>query len=104
MQQCRLAAKGAAGCPRGHYRLVGSVAAAASLALITLRSRPLLLRIWPGFGLSTLPLRVAAWRADNLFTKNTASTPPHRPIEFLANNFFDCRHRGSLASCLYASQ
>jgi hypothetical protein len=30
--------------------------------------------------------------------KNTASTPPHRPIEFFANNFFDCRHRGSLAA------
>jgi hypothetical protein len=60
----------------------------------------LLLRIWSGFGLSALPLRVAAWRANNLFTKNTASTPPppHRPIEFFANNFFDCRHRGSLAA------
>ena len=23
---------------------------------------------------------------------------PHRPIEFFANNFFDCRHRGSLAA------
>ena len=80
--------------------VAGSVAVAAPLALITLRSRPLLLRIWSGFGLSALPLRVAAWRANNLFTKNTASTPPppHRPIEFFANNFFDCRHRGSLAA------
>jgi hypothetical protein len=35
--------------------------------------------------------------ANDLLTKNTASTPPHRPIEFFAYNCFDCRHRGSLA-------
>jgi hypothetical protein len=49
-------------------------------------------------GPSALPRRVATWRANYLFTKNTASTSPHRPIEFFANNFFDCRHRGSLAA------
>jgi hypothetical protein len=59
----------------------------------------LLLRIWSGFGLSALPLRVAAWRANDLWPRTrTASPPSHRPIEFFAYNFFDCRHRGSLAA------
>jgi hypothetical protein len=39
------------------------------LALITLRSRPLLLRTWSSFGLSAPPLRVAAWRANDLWPR-----------------------------------
>jgi hypothetical protein len=62
-------------------------------------------RIWSGFGfgfglsaLPRVPRRVATWHANGLFAKNPASTPPHRPIELFAYNFFDCRHRGSLAA------
>jgi hypothetical protein len=49
--------------------LAGSTSVAASLALITVRSRPLLLRIWSGFGISALLLRVAAWRANDLWPR-----------------------------------
>jgi hypothetical protein len=78
--------------------VAGSASAAASLALTALRSRPLLLRIWPDFGLSALPLRVAGWRANDLWPRTRHLPQPHRPIESLAYNFFDCRHRGSLAA------
>jgi hypothetical protein len=78
--------------------VAGSASVAASLALITLRSRPLLLRIWSGFGLSALPLRIAGWRASDLWPRTRHLPQPHRPIECFAYNFFDCRHRGSLAA------
>jgi hypothetical protein len=81
--------------------VAASVAVATSLALITLRSRPLLLCIWSGVPRCTAQYAFSARRhlaRQRPLTKNTASTPFHRPIEFFANNFFDCRHRGSLAA------
>jgi hypothetical protein len=45
-----------------------------------------------------LPLRVAAWCANDLWRRTRHLPQPRRPIEFFAYNFFDCRHRGSLAA------
>ena len=69
------------------------------MALITLRSRPCCccshrLRSGPVRFLGASPLG-----APTTSSPTTRHLPqPHRPIEFFANNFFDCRHRGSLAA------
>ena len=65
--------------------------------LITLRSRPCCshrFRSGPVRFLGASPLG-----APTTSSPTTRHLPhPHRPIEFFANNFFDCRHRGSLAA------
>ena len=65
--------------------------------LVTLRSRPCCshrFRSGPVRFLGASPLG-----APTTSSPTTRHLPhPHRPIEFFANNFFDCRHRGSLAA------
>jgi hypothetical protein len=104
---------GAGAGPRGHCRLAACPGDRVLRSPIRIRSRilgsnhfaplSLVVHIGPGFGLSALPRRVATWRTNDLCIDCTASTPPHRPIEFFAYNYFDCRHRGS-PCCLYARQ
>jgi hypothetical protein len=55
----------------------------------------LAVRVDSGARPSALPRCVATWRANDLWIDNTAFTPPHRPIEFFAYNYFDCCRRGS---------
>jgi hypothetical protein len=101
--QCRLAACPAVGCPRGHCRLAACpgdriprsrILGSNHFAFPSLAA----VRIGSGFRPSALPLRVAGWRANDLWPRTRHLPQPHRPIEFFANNFFDCRHRGSLAA------
>jgi hypothetical protein len=92
---------------RDRISVAGSASVATSPALIPkyFAFFPLAaVRIGSGFEPSALPRRVATWRANNdLWINNTASTPPHRPIEFFAYNYFDCCRRGS-SCCLCARQ
>jgi hypothetical protein len=62
---------------RSRIRIRSRILGSNHFAFLTLAER-----IGSGFEPSSLPRRVASWRANDLCIDCTASTPPHRPIEF----------------------